>query len=190
MSVSPRDSRKKGTATRSQARKNPTLAKEIEETSQDPPKPKRKNQENTAKDSYHPETSNILNQGDLLDTSVGSISDPEISTSNKSIIEKKPKSPFFDKLKTFIKPNNSIIIVGDNYNNTPQINQSFDDTAGDITLKEKSIFESITANSTLYDRTLCPDQSGDISNNTIFTTPQRGYKAIHPFAIKSQLSRT
>ena len=102
MSVPSRDSSKKGTITRSQARKNPTLAKETEETSQGPPKPKQKNQENTARDSPHSETSNILNQGDLLDISVGSISDPEISTSNKSIIETKtPNSPFFDKLKTY-----------------------------------------------------------------------------------------
>ena len=96
MSVPPQDSSKKGTVTRSQARKNPTLAKEIEETSQSPPKPKRKNQENTAKGLYHSETSNVLNPANLLDISVGSISDPEISTSNKSIIEtKNPKSPFF-----------------------------------------------------------------------------------------------
>ena len=40
-------------AGRNITRKNPTLANEIEETSQGPPKPKRKNQENTAKDSHH-----------------------------------------------------------------------------------------------------------------------------------------
>ena len=74
----------------------------------------------------------------MLDISVGSISYPEISTPNKPIIQtKNPKSPFFDKLKTFIKPNNSIIIVGNKYNDTPQVNQSFDDTLGDITLREK-----------------------------------------------------
>ena len=68
----------------------------------------------------------------MLDISVGSISDSDTSAQNKSIIEtKNPKSPFFDKLKTFIRPNNSIIIARDKYNDTPQINQSFDDTAGD-----------------------------------------------------------
>ena len=187
MSITPRDTSKKGTVTRSQARKNPGLAKEVEESSQLPLKPKRKNQENTAKDSHHSETSNILNQGDLLDISIGSISDPEISTSNKT---ETPKSPFFDKLKTFIRPNSSIIIAGDKYNDTPQINQSFDDTIRDITLREKSIFENITANSTLCDRTLCPDQFGDISNNKILTTPQKGYESIDPFETKSQLNRT
>ena len=58
-----------------------------------------------------------------------------------------------------MKPNNSIIIAGDKYNDTPQINQSFNDTVGDITLREKSVLDSITANSSLYDRTLCPNQS-------------------------------
>ena len=103
----------------------------------------------------HSEISNVFSQNDLLNINVGSISDPEISTPKKSIIEtKNPKSPFFDKLKTFIKPNNSMIIAEDKYNDTPQANQLFDDSVGDITLREKSIFESITANSTLYDRTL------------------------------------
>ena len=152
MSIPPRDTSKKGTVTRSQARKNPSLAKEVEENSQLTLKPKRKNQENTAKDSHHSETSNILNQGDLLDISVGSISDPKFSTSNKT---KTPNSQFFDKLKTFIRPNNSIIIAGDKYNDTPQINQSFDNTIRDISLREESIFRNVTANSTLYDRTLC-----------------------------------
>ena len=46
--IPPRDSSKKGTVTRSKARGNPTLAKEIEETSQGPPKLKRKNQQNAA----------------------------------------------------------------------------------------------------------------------------------------------
>ena len=125
---------------------------------QGPPKPKRKNQENTARDSQHSETSNAWNQKDLLDISTGNISDPEISTQNKSIIEtKNPMSPFFDKFKTFIIQNNCIIIAGDKYNDTPQINQSFDDTVGDITLREKSIFVNVTANSTLYDRTLYPN---------------------------------
>ena len=195
MSVPPRDSSKKGTVTRSQAGKNPTLAKENEETSRGPPKPKRKNQENTAKDSHHSETSNIFNQGYLLDISVGSISEPGISISNKSIIvTTNPKSPFFDKLKTFIKPNNSTIIAGDNYNDTPQIKRSFDDTVGDITLREKSIFESITENSTLYDITYQYhnniDQSGNISNNNIFTTPQKRYESMDPFETKLQLNRT
>ena len=191
MSIPPRNTSKKGTVARSQARKNPTLAKEIEETPQGPPKPKRKNQENTAKDSQHSETSNVLNKSDLLDISVGSISDPEISTPNKLIIEtKNPKSPSFNQLKTFIKRNNRIIIAGDKYNETPQINQSFDNTVRDITLREQSIFESITVNSTLYDRTLCPNPSGDISNNKILTPPQKRYKSIDPFATKSQLNKT
>ena len=103
---------------------------------------------------------------------------------------KNPKSPFFDKLKTFFRPNNTIIIAGDKYNDTPQINQSFDDTAGDITLREESIFESIAANSTLYDKTLCLDQFEEISNDKIFTLPKKRYKSIDPFATKSQLIRT
>ena len=70
-------------------------------------------------------------------------------------MKQKIQSPFFDKLKSFIKPNNSIIIAGDKYNDTPQINQSFDDSAADITLREKSVFERVTVNSILYDRTLC-----------------------------------
>ena len=73
---------------------------------------------------------------------------------------------------------------------TSQINQSFDDSAADITLREKSIFEGVTANSTLYDRTLCPNQTSDISSNQIFTPPQKGYESIDPFATKSQLNRT
>ena len=160
MSIPPRDTSKKGTVTRSQAKSNSILAKEIKETSQGPPKPKQKTRENTDKDSQYSETSSNLNQTDLLDISVGSIFDPETSTANKSIIEvKNPRSPFFDKLKTFIRPNNSIIIAGDKYNDTPQINRSFEDTVGDITIREKSIFESVTANSTLYDRTLCPQEN-------------------------------
>ena len=39
MSIPPRDTSKKGTVTRSQAKNNPILAKEIEETSQGPPHP-------------------------------------------------------------------------------------------------------------------------------------------------------
>ena len=95
-------------------------------------------------------------------------------------MKQKTQSPFFDKLKTFIRPNNSIIITGDKYNDTPQINQSFDDTAGDITLREESIFESIAANSTLYDKTLCPDQFGEISNDKIF----------YPTSVKIQINRS
>ena len=68
------------------------------------PKSKQKSQKNTVKDLHHSETSNILNQGDLLDISVGRISDLEINTSNKSITETKTRnSPFFDKLKTLMK---------------------------------------------------------------------------------------
>ena len=188
MSVPSRDSSKKGTITRSQAKKNPTLAKEVEESSQLPLKPKRKNQENTVKDSHHSETSSISNQGDLLDISVGSISDPEISTSNKT---KNQNSPLFNKLKTFIRSNNSIIIAGDKYNDTPQINQSFDDTIRDITLREESIFKNVTANSTLYDRTLCAQENScDISNFQVPALPQEGYEFIDPFSTKSQLNRT
>ena len=40
MPIQSRDTSKKSTVTRSQAKKNPTLAKEIEETSQAPFKPK------------------------------------------------------------------------------------------------------------------------------------------------------
>ena len=61
MSIPPQDTSRKGTVTRSQARKNPSLAKGVEESSQLPLKPKRKNQENTAKNLHHSETSNILN---------------------------------------------------------------------------------------------------------------------------------
>ena len=54
--------------------------------------------------------------------SIGSISNAETSNSNKSIIDtKNPKNPFVDKLKTFIKRSDSIIIAGDQYNDTPQI---------------------------------------------------------------------
>ena len=99
-------------------------------------------------------------------------------------MKQKTQSPFYNKLKTFIKPNNSVIIARDKYNDTPQVNQSFDDTIGDITLREKSIFKSITANSTLYDTTLCPNQFEDTTNNQIFTPPQKRYEAIDPFATK------
>ena len=42
----------------------------------------------------------------------------------------------------------------------------------------------------MYDRTLCPNQSGDISNDKIFTLPQKRYESIDTFATKSQLNRT
>ena len=57
MSIRPRDTNKKGTLTRSQARKNPILAKEIEETSQGSLKPTQKTLEHSAKNSQYPETS-------------------------------------------------------------------------------------------------------------------------------------
>ena len=114
MSIPPRDTSKKGTVTRSQARKNPSLAKEFEESSQIPLKPKRKTQEGNLQ---YSESSSNLDHTDLLDINIGSIVDPETNTSNKSIIDtKNPKSPFVDKLKTFIKRTNSIIIAGDKYN--------------------------------------------------------------------------
>ena len=42
----------------------------------------------------------------------------------------------------------------------------------------------------MYDRTLRPDQSGVISNNTMFTIPQKRYESTDPFDTKSQLNRT
>ena len=67
----------------------------------------------------------------------------------------------------------------------------FEDTVGDITLREKSIFESVTENSTLCDRTLCPQEnSSDISNDKIFTSSQQRYELVDPFETKSQLNRT
>ena len=42
----------------------------------------------------------------------------------------------------------------------------------------------------MYDKTLCPDQFGDILNNKIFTPPQKRYKSIDPFETKSQLNKT
>ena len=188
MSIPPRDTSKSCTVTRSQATKNQSWVKEVEESSQVPLKPKRKTQEGNLQ---YSESSSNIDQIDLLDISIGSISDPETGTLNKSIIDtKNPKSPFVDHLKTFIKRNNSIIIAGDEYNDTPQINQSFDDTAGDITLREKSMFESITENSSMYDWTLYLNQSGDISNDKIFISPQKRYESMDPFAKKSQLNRT
>ena len=68
MSVPSQNSSKKGTIARSQSKKNRTLAEEIKETSQGSHKPKPKK--------------------NLLDISVGSISDPDISARNKSIIKK------------------------------------------------------------------------------------------------------
>ena len=83
MSIPPRDTSKKGTVTRSQAKNNPILAKEIKETSQGPPKPKRRTREINDKNSPYSKTSSNLNQTDLLYISVGSIFDPETSTANK-----------------------------------------------------------------------------------------------------------
>ena len=61
----------------------------------------------------------------------------------------------------------------------------------DITLREKSIFESIMVNSTLCNRTLCPQEnSSDISDNKILAPSQQRYELIDPFATKSQLNRT
>ena len=80
MSVPSRDSSKKDTITRSQSSKNPTLAKEIEESSQVPLKPKRKTQEGNLQNS---ESSSNLDQTDLLDISIGSIPDTETSTLSK-----------------------------------------------------------------------------------------------------------
>ena len=95
MSVPPQDASKKDTITRSQAKKNPTLAEEIIKTSQCLLKPKRKSREDTDKFLQYSEKSSALDQTDLIDISVGSISDPDISAQNKSIIEtKNPKSPF------------------------------------------------------------------------------------------------
>ena len=104
------------------------------------------------------------------------------------------------------------------YNVTLQIDRSFHDTVGDITLREKLTFKNITANSTLYDETLFPrknseellktsshptenfnssnqpatqsHQSSNISNNRIVAPFQNGYEFIDPFATKSQLNRT
>ena len=42
----------------------------------------------------------------------------------------------------------------------------------------------------MYVKTSCPNQSGDISNDKIFTPPQKRYESIDPFATKSQLNRT
>ena len=86
------------------------------------------------------------------------------------------------------------------YNPVIFLNRTFDDTIGDITIKENSVFKSVTAYSTLYDKILCPQensqellktisypiknfnfsnqpiiqshQSSDISNNKIFTLSQ------------------
>ena len=58
MLIPRRDASKNGTIIRSQARKNLTLVKEIEETSQGPLKAERKTQENNDKSSQYSETSN------------------------------------------------------------------------------------------------------------------------------------
>ena len=57
MSIPPRDISKKGTVNRSQTRKNPSLAKEVEESSQVPLKPKRKTQEGNLQ--YSESSSNL-----------------------------------------------------------------------------------------------------------------------------------
>ena len=89
------------------------MAKAAEEYTQVSSKAKRKIRENTHKNS---QTLNTLDQTYFLDISIGSISNPKISNPNKSIIESKNlKSPFFDKLKTFFKPDKSIIIAGDKF---------------------------------------------------------------------------
>ena len=67
MSIPLRDTSEKCTITRSQARNNPILAKEIEETSQGPLKPKRRTREITDKNSQYSETSSNLNETDLSD---------------------------------------------------------------------------------------------------------------------------
>ena len=64
MSIPPRNTSNKGTATRSQAKNNPILAKEIKENSQGPPKLKQKTREITDKNSQYSETSSSLNQTD------------------------------------------------------------------------------------------------------------------------------
>ena len=49
-----------------------------------------------------------------------------------------------------------------------------------MTLREESIFKNVTANSTLYDRTLYAQKNcSDISNNQVPALPQEGYKQIH-----------
>ena len=62
MSIPPRDATKRGTVTRSRARKNPTLAKEIEQNWQGSQKPKKKAQQNIGKNSQGPEMLNSLDQ--------------------------------------------------------------------------------------------------------------------------------
>ena len=95
MSVPPQDASEKGTITRSQAKKNPILAGEIKEISQGLLKPKRKTREDIDKFSQYSEKSSSSDQTDLLDISVGSISNPYISAQNKSIIDtKNPESIF------------------------------------------------------------------------------------------------
>ena len=45
------------------------------------------------------------------------------------------------------------------YNDTPKINQTFNATIGDITLRWNSVFKSVTANSTLHEKILCPQEN-------------------------------
>ena len=101
MLIPPGDNIKNDIITRSQANKNPTLAKEIEQTSQGPLKPKWKTRENSDKFSKYSETSSACDQTDLLDISVRSISVPEISTPNKSIIETKNPESIFRSIENF-----------------------------------------------------------------------------------------
>ena len=60
MSVPPQDASKKGTITRSQAKKNPILAGEIKETSQGLLKTKRKTREDIDKFSQYSEKSSAF----------------------------------------------------------------------------------------------------------------------------------
>ena len=59
------------------------MAKEIEENSQGPQKPMQKAQGNIGKNCQGSESLNTLDQTNLLNISIGSISDPEINTHNK-----------------------------------------------------------------------------------------------------------
>ena len=55
---------------------------------------------------------------------MGSIFDPKINTPKKLMIKtRNSNSPLFEIFNTFIKRDNSLIVAGDRYNNTPQTNQ-------------------------------------------------------------------
>ena len=95
MSVPPQDTSKKGTVTRSQAKKNPTLAEEIKETSQSMLKPRLKAREDTDKFLQYSEMSSALDQTDLLDISAGSISDPDIRTKKNQLLKQKTQRVHF-----------------------------------------------------------------------------------------------